>query len=169
MTSSELHYCLDSNFFIEAWNKYYSPNLCKDFWDVINEIGKKGIFFIPSQVRDEIFKVDDDLREWLKQSDIIIKENNEDVGNCLKNIYATDERHKLLVDSTKGRSLADPWLIAHAMNDNAIVVTKEEKITDPSSQKIKIPNVCINMKIKWITDFEFIRLMGIKFSCKFLP
>ena len=169
MTSGDQIYCLDSNFFIEAWNKYYSPDLCQDFWNIINEIGKNGIFYIPSQVRDEIFKVDDDLKKWLEESNILIKENNEGVGNCLKNIYAADQKHKFLVDSAKGRSLADPWIIAHALNDNATVVTKEEKITDPSSQKIKIPNVCDNMKVKWITDFEFIKIMGIKFSCTISP
>lgn len=166
MKSSLQLYCIDSNFFIEAWNKYYSPGLCGDYWKVLNELAKSGIFFIPSQVRDEIYKVDDDLKAWLDKSDVIVKENNEDVGKCLINIYATDTKHKFLVDNTKGRSIADPWVIAHALNDNAIVVTKEEKITDPASQKIKIPNVCDNMGVKWMNDFDFIKIMGIKFSCK---
>ena len=33
-------YCLDSGFFIEAWNRYYSPNFCKDYWDIINKLGR---------------------------------------------------------------------------------------------------------------------------------
>lgn len=166
MNSPVQLYCIDSNFFIEAWNKYYSPNLCEDFWNVINDISRKGILFIPTQVRDEIFKTDDDLKAWLEKSYIVVKDHNEKVDQCLKKIYEFDKKHERLVDSRKGRSLADPWVIAHAMNDNAIVVTKEERITDPSSKNVKIPNVCDNMGVKWINDFDFIKIMGIKFSCK---
>lgn len=159
-------YCLDSNFFIEAWNKYYSPDFCEDFWKILNEVGSSGTFYIPSQVKEEIFRVDDELKKWLATSKIVVKEVDENVADCLKSIYAKDEKHIQLVDSVKGRSLADPWIIAHAINDNAVVVRKEEKITDPSSGKIKIPNVCENMGVKWITDFNFIREIGIKFSCR---
>lgn len=159
-------YCLDSNFFIEAWNKYYSPDFCEGFWKILNEVGSSGTFYIPSHVKQEIFRVDDELKKWLASSKIVVKEVDENVTDCLKSIYAKDEKHIQLVDSVKGRSLADPWIIAHAMNDNAIVVTKEEKITDPSSGKIKIPNVCENMGVRWITDFDFIREIGIKFSCR---
>jgi len=64
-----------------------------------------------------------------------------DITQILTSIYAADPNHKHLVDSKKGRSLADPWVIAHAIKENAIVVTKEEKITALNSTKIKIPNV----------------------------
>lgn len=159
-------FCLDANFFVQAWNKYYSPQFCPAYWEIINKFGKQGIIFIPVQVRDEIFKIDDELKNWLKDSDIPVRSTTEGVANCLKQIYAADPRHKRLVDNIKNRSVADPWVIAHAMNEKAVVVTKENKITEPSSKQIKIPNVCDNMKIKWMDDFEFIRLMNIKFHCE---
>lgn len=168
MTTLTPTYCLDANFFIEAWNKYYSPHFCGDYWDVLNEVGKRKNIFIPSHVRDEINKVDDTLKAWLQQSTIEIRTNNQQVDQCLKQIYNADVKHLRLVDNTKGRSLADPWVIAHALASNAVVVTKEEKITDPQSQKIKIPNVCDNMGVKWINDFDFIKQMNITFSCKIL-
>ena len=124
------------------------------------------MIFIASQVRDEIYKTDDDLKAWLKDSDIIVKPTSEKVADCLKQIYAKDARHQKLTDNTRNRSLAGLWVIAHAMNEKAIVVTKENKITEPSSQQIKIPNVCENMGVKWMDDFEFIKLMNIKFSCE---
>ena len=70
------------------------------------------------------------------------------------------------MDNTKNRSLADPWVIAHAIKNKSIVVTKEEKIATPTSKRIKIPNVCDNMGIKWINDFQFIEELNIQFSCK---
>lgn len=80
-------------------------------------------------------------------------------------IYLNNPAHQNLVDNTKARSLADPWVIAHALHENATVVTKEEKVTALSSNKIKIPNVCDNMGIKWINDFQFIDDLDIKFKC----
>ena len=73
--------------------------------------------------------------------------------------------HKNLVDNTKQRSLADPWIIAHAINENAIVVTKEEKVTAINTNRIKIPNVCENMGVPWINDFDLIERLNIRFSC----
>ncbi|MEJ2616515.1 MAG: DUF4411 family protein, partial [Ignavibacteriaceae bacterium] len=57
------------------------------------------------------------------------------------------------------------WVIAHAMKEKATVVTKEEKVTALSSRRIKIPNVCDNMGIRWINDFQLIEELNIKFSC----
>lgn len=52
------------------------------------------------------------------------------------------------------------------MKEQAIVVTKEEKITAINSNKIKIPNVCDKMNIRWINDFEFVAELNIQFTCK---
>ncbi|MBU1821958.1 MAG: DUF4411 family protein, partial [Bacteroidetes bacterium] len=79
--------------------------------------------------------------------------------------YSQNPLHTQLVDNTRARSLADPWVIAHAMKEGATVVTKEEKVTALNSKKIKIPNVCENMKVRWINDFELIHELGIQFNC----
>jgi len=141
MNQTEPTYCLDSNVLIQAWQKYYSPKYCPSYWDVLNELGSENRIFIPSMVYDEIVKTDDDLSEWLRASDIKVNRITSDITQILTSIYAADPNHKHLVDSKKGRSLADPWVIAHAIKENAIVVTKEEKITALNSTKIKIPNV----------------------------
>lgn len=83
----------------------------------------------------------------------------------MRDIYAANPLHKYLVDNTKQRSIADPWVIAHALNENACVVTKEEKVTVPNTNRIKIPNVCENVGIRWINDFEFVVELNIQFSC----
>lgn len=166
MTGASNIYCLDANVLIQAWQKYYSPDLCPEYWESLNKLGELGIIFIPAAVSEEIMRTEDDLSDWLKNSKIPIIEINEQVTRGLQNIYSSDPKHKFLVDNTKARSLADPWLIAHAIVENATVVTKEEKITQSNSKKIKIPNVCENMGVRWMNDFEFLREVGVRFSSR---
>ena len=159
-------YCLDANVLIQAWQKYYSPKFCPDYWKILSELGNQRRVFIPEVVYQEIVRTEDDLSDWLKSSKIPIRNISESVTKCLQSIYVANPLHKNLVDNTKSRSLADPWVIAHAMDEKATVVTKEEKITALNSIKIKIPNVCDNMGVRWINDFEFISELNIKFGCK---
>ena len=172
--SSVAHiYCLDANVLIQAWQKYYSPVLCPDYWDVLNELGKEGRIFIPEEVKNEIVvtedteKSEDDLSKWLKRSTVPILKTTEATIKCWQTILQVNPLHRLLVDNVKGRSLADPWVISHALDKKATVVTKESPITSINAKKpVTIPNVCDNMGIRWIDDFAFVKELGLKFSCK---
>lgn len=166
MSITDKKYCLDTNVLIQAWQKYYSPKICPDYWNLLDSLGSQDIIFMPEMVYGEIVRTDDDLSRWLKKSKIPIKKIDESVAKCLKDIYSAGPNHKFLVDNTKARSLADPWVIAHALKENAIVVTKEEKVTKSNTTKIKIPNVCDKMNVSWINDFQLIEELGIKFKCE---
>ena len=158
-------YCLDANILIQAWQKYYNPRFCPDYWEILIKLGEQERIFIPKSVYEEIIRIEDDLSKWLKTSKIPIREENESIINCWKQILTNNPVHQRLVDNIKGRSLADPWVIAHALYESATVVTKEEKVTALNSPKIKIPNVCDNIGVRWINDFQFVDEVGIRFSC----
>lgn len=157
-------YCLDSNVLIEAWNKYYSHEFCPDYWDVLSRLGNEGKIYVPENVRQEIMKKSDGLSNWLKANKKIVRPVTDSVQQNLKKVFADPAHHKL-VDNTKNRSQADPWVIAHAMSDDAIVVTKEYT-TPENSHKVKIPDVCNNLGVAWIDDFQMVMELGIKFSCR---
>ena len=165
MSTQHKKYCLDANVLIRAWEDYYAPKFCIDYWKVLDELGAEGRIFLPEKVYEEITRTDDDLTNWLKKSKIPEYKIDGHVIECLKKIYAKDPAHKNLVDNIKGRSLADPWVIAHALNQSAIVVTKEGKVNSVNSTKVKIPNVCDNMGVRWINDFQFVEELNIQFSC----
>jgi predicted nucleic acid-binding protein len=166
MSSHTKIYCLDANVLIQAWQKYYAPTICPSYWEILNIMGEEGRVFISEMVYKEILRTEDDLNKWLKSSNIPVRKIDEEVTKCLRSIYSANPYHKYLVDSTKNRSLADPWVIAHALNENATVVTKEEKALSPNPKKIKIPNVCENMQVACINDFQFIEELGLKFHCE---
>lgn len=159
-------YCLDANVLIQAWQKYYSPDISPSYWSTLNELGKKGIIFIPQAVYEEIEKGEDDLFQWLKSSDIPIRQIDSQITKCLKELYAKHEDHKFLVAENGVHSAADPWIIAHALYEGAIVVTKEIKDTYKNPKRIKIPHVCDNMGVEWMDDFQFIRELNLKFDCQ---
>lgn len=158
-------YCLDANVLIQSWQKYYNPRLCPEYWTLLSHLGGQGMVFLPEEVQKEILRTQDELAEWLATSGIPVRSISGSVTKCLGNIYSADPAHLTLVDNTKGRSLADPWVIAHAMAENAIVVTKEEKVTAANAKRIKIPNVCDRMGIRWIDDFQFLEELGVRFGC----
>lgn len=155
-------YCLDTGVFIEGWNRYYSFDLCPEYWQILDDLASKDIIFSPVEVKREILKTDDGLAEWIKDRDYIFKEITTEVQEHLRAIM---EGHGRLVDSIKQRSIADPWVIAFAMSENAVVVTKETP-AGPISKRIKIPDVCNALNIPWMNDFEFAQKVGIKFSAK---
>ncbi|MBK8498053.1 MAG: DUF4411 family protein [Flavobacteriales bacterium] len=165
MSFDQARYCIDANVLIQAWQKYYSPKLCPSYWEVLNKLGAQGRLFIPAEVSKEIKKGQDQLAAWLESSNIVVRPITGPVTQNWSAILAKDPKHQFLVDNTKGRSLADPWVIAHAMTESAVVVTKEEKLTAANSDRIKIPNVCEAMNVRCITDFEMLEELGIKFSC----
>jgi len=40
-------YCLDANVLIQAWQKYYNPTFCPDYWDKLIQLGLPNKIFIP--------------------------------------------------------------------------------------------------------------------------
>jgi hypothetical protein len=164
--SSQNQYCLDANVLIMGWRGYYAPTFFPGYWEMMSDLGRDEIIFLPQAVADEIHKTDDDLSEWLKRSNIPVQKIDSGVTESLKNVYLANPLHKHLVDNIKQRSLADPWVIAHAMSLGACVVTKENKERAINSPRIKIPNVCENLGIRCIDDFQLIHELGLEFFCQ---
>jgi predicted nucleic acid-binding protein len=160
----QIIYCLDTNVFIEGWNKYYSMALCPSYWEIIDELGEQGRVFSPIEVRREILQHDDGLADWIRNRSHLFRDISDNVQTTLREIMRDFPR---LVDNTRQRSIADPWVIAHAITENATVVTKE--IPSPVvSRRIKIPDVCNSLGVPWIDDFRFAEELGIHFQAQIL-
>lgn len=159
--SETKQYCLDSNIFIQGWNTYYAPELCPSYWDVLDNLAATGVIFAPIEVKREIEKIQDSLHGWLKGRSYFFRDIDLEVQIVLRDILHNFER---LVDTKKERSMADPWVIAHAKVSGAIVVTKESYSTSPTN--IKIPNVCEALDVPWMNDFQFCREVGIRFEAR---
>ena len=155
-------YCLDANVFIEGWNKYYSMQLCSSYWVILDKLAQDGRVFAPIEVKREILQHDDGLAAWIKPRPYLFKDITLEVQNHLRQIMASYHR---LVDNTRQRSIADPWVIAFAIAEEAIVVTKEMP-AGLGSRRIKIPDVCYALNVPWMDDFQFAREIGMSFEAR---
>ena len=155
-------YCLDTSALIQPWNTYYSMDLCPEYWDVLDGLAREGVVFCTQDVRREIEKQDDTLFAWVKERPFLFREVTAEVQTNLRSIL---ESHRELVDTKKDRSMADPWVVAHAMAEAATVVTKEGL----APRRIKIPDVCRALGVRCIDDFQFLRELGVKFSARLWP
>jgi len=51
--------------------------------------------------------------------------------------------------------VADYYLVAHALAHGHTVVTHE--VASPSTKRIKIPNACLGVGLKFVTPYEMLR------------
>ena len=152
-------YCLDTSSLVTSWHLRYPVDVFPTLWNRIDEWGKIGRILAPEEVIREIEKIEDDLNEWLRQRPYISQPPDEQVQREVRDILGPG-RFSRLVDTKKGRSIADPWVIAQARVSKAVVVT-EEKLSEGRSPKI--PDVCRAVGIEYINVLELIRAMELKF------
>lgn len=155
-------YCLDANALIEPWNKYFTIVRCPEYWDILEDLGKKQTVFCPDQVKREIGKIDDGLKAWLNSRDFFFRQETEIVQQHVRTVL---KEFPQLINVGASRSMADPWVIAHAMAEHAVVVSKEYLFRPgQKSSQIKIPDVCKHFNVTCINDFDFVDELGIKFK-----
>ena len=96
-------------------------------------------------------KKDDDLHDWIKQRKSMLVAANEVIQRRVAQLLTDYPR---LVDSLKGRSQADPFVIATAIETSSVVVTGEARGT---ATRPRIPFVCQELNVRCVTFLDMIR------------
>jgi len=150
-------YLLDANVFIQAKNLHYGFDFCPAFWQwLINRNDEHRVFSI-EKVGDEIEAGSDELSDWAKPrgSGFFLKPDHPllpSLGTVSK--WATTQTYEPVAISTF-LQVADYYLVAHALAHGHTVVTHETP--SDSRKRIKIPNVCIGVGVKFVTPYEMLR------------
>ena len=155
----ELKFSIDTSSLIQAWSRAYPPDSFPTFWDKMDGFVDKRVIVAPDVVLTELKKKDDDLYKWAKdrEENFFHSIGDTDIQKAVKDILSNFER---LVDTKRGRSGADPFVIALAKVTGRTVVTNE-LIGKP--QKPSIVDVCRHYNIECINLLEMIRKLGLKF------
>lgn len=150
-----MSYLLDSNIFSQAKNLHYSFDFCPAFWEWIDTEHARGKVFSIEKVRDELVGGDDELAEWAKErgADFFLPPEAEVVPSLAtvstwagSGDYEPGAVSQLL-------QVDDYYLVAHAYRFD--VVTYE--FPGRTVKKIKIPNACIALDVKYMNPYDMLR------------
>ena len=167
-------YILDTNTFITAKNTFYAYDIVPSFWSTLLEIFKLGKVKVIDAVAGEIADGNDDLADWFGEN---IKKYADDAGEeyviqakqdgtvlqnyqNIANLVMQNAQYK---ESEKSRFLsrADLWLIAAGKALNATIVT-QEVLSGEGTRKVKIPDICQQVGVKYVNLYDMMRAVGIK-------
>ncbi len=156
------NFWLDSNVFIEGKKGPYDFDIAPRFWTMIDELVEGGQVACPIQVYQELLDGQDEIVNWARErknsgmfvdpSIAVQKEVRGVVSYVVRSYPDNQARRRFL-------RRADPWIIAHAIAEGGVVVSLESRVR-PSSQQVKIPNVCDQYSVKCINTYDMIRQLG---------
>lgn len=163
-------YVLDNNFFIQAHRVSYPLDIAFSFWNKVRQLAEQAKIISIDKVKKELYDKNDALETWCKSnlpedffkdtshivveygrvSSWAISRSNHYLPNALNEFLDADE--------------ADAFLVAFALSDpnNIIIVTQE--ISEPARQnKIKIPDACIALDVRFVNTIDMFRKLGESF------
>lgn len=158
-----MSYLLDANIFIAAKNLHYGFDFCPAFWDWLIVNGAAAKVLSIEKVGDELAALDDDLSVWAaERGSRFFLRPGESAFPALAAVstWASGHGYEAAAVSTF-LQVADYYLVAQALAGGHVVVTHEKP--SASTRKIKIPDACIGLGIKFMTPFEMLRRERAKF------
>ena len=163
-------YLLDTNIFINFYDRYYRMNLFPTFWKKLVTILNSCVE-IPEIILSETYQ-SPEFKEWIgkhfQKTLLDHRAFSQDWLQVLHHIQNSSFYKDEALSLEKGWAndkIADPWLIAIAKSQGFTIVTEE--LRNPSlnaknpSKNAKIPDVCDQLGIRCIsmnTFFEEIHL-----------
>lgn len=146
-------FSFDSSAFIHAWHRAYRPKNFKTFWTNLEEAILAGHIVASTEVLSELQRKDDDVYKWCKRlAESVSVEVDDEQQHHMQHLMGAYPR---LVDTVKGRSGADPFVIAIArMRRGKIIVVSEEDFGKRDSPRI--PDVCRSEGIPCFKLADFI-------------
>lgn len=156
-------YLLDANVFIQAKNLHYGFDFCPAFWEWIVQQNASGSVFSIEKVGDEIAAGVDDLAVWASQRGpgfFITPAAATPASLGTVSVWATGAGYEPAAVNTF-LQVADYYLVAEGHARGFVVVTHE--VPSPSTRRIKIPNACLGVGVKFITPYEMLRIEKARF------
>lgn len=150
-------YLLDANVFIQAKNLHYGLDFCPAFWEWLIANNAGGNVFSIEKVGDEIAAGGDALSDWAaRRGDGFFLKPDAALLPVLGTVsaWANGQNYEPAAVNTF-LQVADYYLVAHALAHGHTVVTHE--IASASTKRIKIPNACIGLNVKFMTPYEMLR------------
>ena len=160
-----MRYLLDANTYIQAKNLYYDMEFCPAYWDWLDLQYNQGVIASVGMIGRELKAGDDALAQWVAtRAHHFVDDTDSATQAHYVNIVqkVASSGHYNPANRDQFLAKADPWLIAKAMAIGAIVVT-QEGFVDPSSRKVKVPNICREFNVPCINTYTLLREVQARF------
>jgi Domain of unknown function (DUF4411) len=147
-------YSVDTSALMDAWVRYYPPDVFRSVWDRLDALAKANRLVAIDEVYRELSKKEDDLYKWMSQRlhmCIAIDEAIQSRVQTIVNRYPTLTHTKSVMSGA-----ADPFVIALALERQLTVITAEQ--SRPS--KPRIPDACLDLGVECITLVQMFRQEG---------
>ena len=154
-------YLFDANVLIRAHEDYYGLQQVPQFWQWLSGMAEAGQIKMPLEINDEIAVANGPLPDWIcdaaiKKALILDEEVHQDLFDQVLSCYGAN-----LSDSDLEKIGRDPFLIAYALTaPDRIVVTKEVSKRSRQGSNRHIPDVCDDLGVQWMPDFQCFRALG---------
>lgn len=165
-------YLLDANVFITPHRLYYPFDFAQGFWDQLAEKLKLDNVAVLDIVVSEVSKMEDELSSWIGNLEefesLSIKAPSfvANYGRVLNYVKDCGLYREGALRSWARGDIADPWLIAVAMDTGAVIITEETSAGPISpknkSRNAKLPDVAAHFGVKCANLFYFMRQMKFK-------
>jgi hypothetical protein len=136
-------------------------------WSNLEKLATAGLLYCPEEVLREVTNRDDELKEWAHRNKVMFRRLTE---SQMSKVVEIETKYPSLVDPEKETPVADPFVIALALQPNrqTTIVPVERKIIVVTEERLKgnkvcIPFVCLNYGVEYINLFELFRREGWKF------
>ncbi|NQV82098.1 MAG: DUF4411 family protein [Alphaproteobacteria bacterium] len=150
-------YSVDTSSLVAAWAERYPIDNFPTFWQKFEEAAEAGLVVASMEVFHELEKRADDCHEWFKDRPEMFVEIDDEVQSAVAGLMG---KYPKLVDTRRGKSGADPFVIALASTSSLGVVTEERGGT---LQRPKIPFVCASEGVDCVNLLDFIKERGWSF------
>ena len=151
-------YCVDTSGWLDGWERHYPPDVFPTLWTKIDGLVDAGEILSSEEVYVELQKKADELHDWIKERKRMLVPLSEEIQLIAIDLLRDFPR---LVDTLRGRSKADPFVIATAIQRQAVVVTGEP--VTGKMNKPRIPDVCQVKGISCINFLQMIRELKLTF------
>lgn len=132
-------YSIDTSCLVHGWHRAYPPKRFPGLWVRIDELIDAGRLVASIEVFSEIEKKDDELRAWAKdRKAALFRDIDDDVQDAVVHVMGT---YPKLVDTAKGRSGGDPFVIALALAADPVLTVLTQELGG-TADRPKIPFVC---------------------------
>jgi len=149
-------YLLDANTLINAHRGWYALNRVPEFWRWLLHHAEAGAVKMPSEIYAEVENGNDALAAWMKNAQQKKALRLEEDADLAKVQLVLSKYGEPLTDSDLIKIGQDPFLVAAALgHDDRCVVTAEVWAGSIGANR-KVPNVCEDCGVSWMTPVSFI-------------